>query len=55
MAWQFRPLALVAALLLGGCGAFNDIQTLWGGESQAEKSQRVATEQRSPSRCRSRR
>lgn len=37
-------LALAAALLLGGCGAFGDIQTLWGGESRAEQAEREAVE-----------
>ncbi len=44
MSCRFRPLALGLALLLGGCGAFGDIQTLWGGESRAEQAEREAVE-----------
>jgi hypothetical protein len=44
MPCRSRPLALAMALLLGGCGAFGDIQTLWGGESRAEQAEREAVE-----------
>jgi hypothetical protein len=45
MMGRSRPLALAGALLLlGGCGAFGDIQTLWGGESRAEKAERQTAE-----------
>ncbi len=44
MPCRSRPLALMTVLLLAGCGAFGDIQTLWGGESRAEKAERQAVE-----------
>lgn len=45
MPCRSRPLVLVVALLLGGCStgtAFDDIQTIWGGESRADEARRTA-------------